>query len=262
MARIGAQARQDAFDDLNEAQRQAIEHGDAPLLVIAGAGSGKTKTLSARVARLLRDGADPNRILLLTFSRRAASEMTRRVASAIAEAANVSEIALPWSGTFHAIGARLLRELAPVIGLSTDFTIHDRADSADLMGMLRHDLGFGSGAKRFPMKGTCISIYSRAMNAEEPLAETLAQMFPWCRGWEAELKQLFAAYVEAKQTQNVLDYDDLLSYWADAMEQPSLAAEIAARFDHVLVDEYQDTNKLQARILMRLKPDGRGVTVV
>ncbi|MEJ0060136.1 MAG: ATP-dependent helicase [Terricaulis sp.] len=263
MARIGPHAiRQDAFDDLNEAQRLAVEHGDGPLLVIAGAGSGKTKTLSCRVARLLQAGADPSRILLLTFSRRAASEMTKRVGAAIARSGVSSEIALPWSGTFHAIGARLLREYAPVLGLSGDFTIHDRSDSADLMGMARHNLGFGEGAKRFPMKGTCLAIYSRAMNADEPIAEVLASLFPWCRPWEAELKQLFAAYVKMKQKQSVLDYDDLLSYWADAMASPQIAAEIAARFDHVLVDEYQDTNRLQARILMALKPDGRGVTVV
>lgn len=258
MSRIASATKQNAFDDLNDAQRAAVEHTDGPLLVIAGAGSGKTKTLSCRVARLIAEGADPNRILLLTFSRRAATEMTRRVASTIAGA----EVALPWSGTFHAIGARLLRELGPVIGLKPDFTIHDRGDSADLMGLARHECGSGAGQKRFPMKSTCLSIYSRAINAEEPLGDVLAQTFPWCRNWEAELKQLFAKYVEMKQAQSVLDYDDLLLYWAEAMGQAEIAAEIAARFDHVLVDEYQDTNRLQARILMRLKPDGQGVTVV
>lgn len=258
MSRIGSATKQNAFDDLNDAQRAAVEHGDGPLLVIAGAGSGKTKTLSCRVSHLLQRGVDPNRILLLTFSRRAASEMSRRVSATV----SASEISLPWSGTFHAIGARLLRELAPAIGLKADFTIHDRGDSADLMGMARHEAGFGAGPKRFPMKGTCLSIYSRCVNADEPLADVLASMFPWCRAWEAELKTLFAKYVEMKQAQNVLDYDDLLLYWADLMEAPELAAEVAARFDHVLVDEYQDTNKLQSRVLMRLKPDGQGVTVV
>ncbi len=251
---------------LNEGQRAAVQFGigadgterDSALLVIAGAGSGKTKTLSCRVAHLLNRGADPNRILLLTFSRRAASEMNRRVGAVI----SASDVALPWSGTFHAIGARLLRELAPAIGLKPDFTIHDRGDSADLMGMARHEAGFGAGPKRFPMKGTCLSIYSRCVNADEPLGDVLASMFPWCRAWETELKALFAKYVEMKQAQNVLDYDDLLLYWADLMEAPELAAEVASRFDHVLVDEYQDTNKLQSRILMRLKPDGQGVTVV
>lgn len=253
MSRISAQA----LDELNEAQRAAVEHGLAPLLVIAGAGSGKTKTLSHRVAHLVANGADASRILLLTFSRRAASEMIARVGKVMA-----NDVRIPWAGTFHAIGARLLRDLAPVIGLDADFTIHDRSDSADLMGMVRQELGVATGAKRFPMKGTCLAIYSRVVNADETISEALAAAFPWCREWEAELKTLFAAYVEAKQKQNVLDYDDLLWLWAEAMREPALAAEVGARFDHVLVDEYQDTNKLQARILMAMKPDGRGVTAV
>jgi len=258
MSRIGSATMQNAFEDLNEAQRAAVEHGDGPLLVIAGAGSGKTKTLSCRVAHLLQRGADPGRILLLTFSRRAAAEMSRRVAATIC----LNEVVLPWSGTFHAIGARLVRELAPAIGVNPDFTIHDRGDSADLMGLARHEAGFGAGPKRFPMKGVCLAIYSRCVNGEEPLNEVLASSFPWCRNWEAELKALFAKYVEMKQAQNVLDYDDLLLYWADLMEERDLAAELTRRWDHVLVDEYQDTNKLQARILMRIKPNGDGVTVV
>jgi DNA helicase II / ATP-dependent DNA helicase PcrA len=245
------------LDDLNVEQRTAVEHGLDPLLVIAGAGSGKTKTLVSRVAHLIANGADPSRILLLTFSRRAASEMIARVGKVMA-----GDVRIPWAGTFHAIGARLLRELAPVIGVDPDFTIHDRADSADLMGMVRTELGVATGARRFPMKGTCLAIYSRAVNADEPVADALAAAFPWCREWEAELKGLFAAYVEAKQKQNVLDYDDLLWLWAEAMNEPALAADVGARFDHVLVDEYQDTNKLQARILLAMKPDGRGLTVV
>ncbi|MEZ5994390.1 MAG: ATP-dependent helicase [Hyphomonadaceae bacterium] len=253
MSRINAHA----FDDLNAEQRAAVEHGLEPLLVIAGAGSGKTKTLSCRVAHLVAQGADPSRILMLTFSRRAASEMIARVGRVMA-----GDVRIPWAGTFHAIGARLLRELAPVIGVDPEFTIHDRSDSADLMGMVRQELGVATGAKRFPMKGTCLAIYSRAVNADESVADALAAAFPWCREWEEELKRLFAAYVEAKQKQNVLDYDDLLWLWAEAMKEPALAAEVGARFDHVLVDEYQDTNKLQARILLAMKPDGRGVTVV
>ncbi|MBL8544118.1 MAG: ATP-dependent helicase [Hyphomonadaceae bacterium] len=246
-----------ALDDLNAEQRAAVEHGSEPLLVIAGAGSGKTKTLSCRVAHLVANGADPSRMLLLTFSRRAASEMIARVGKVMA-----GDVRIPWAGTFHAIGARLLRELAPVIGVDPEFTIHDRSDSADLMGIVRTELGVATGAKRFPMKGTCLAIYSRVVNADETISDALAAAFPWCREWEAELKRLFAAYVEAKQKQNVLDYDDLLWLWAEAMNEPALAAEVGARFDHVLVDEYQDTNKLQARILMAMKPDGRGVTVV
>lgn len=262
MSRIAA-ASFDAFADLNAEQRAAVDHGLEPLLIIAGAGSGKTKTLSARVARLIRDGASSHRILLLTFSRRAATDMIKRVGAAVSAATGVSrDVAIPWGGTFHAIGARLLREMAANVGLSEDFTIHDRSDSADLMAVVRHQLGLDQTAKRFPMKGTCLSIYSRCVNAEEPLQEVLLRRFPWCAEWESDLKRLFAAYVEAKQKQSVLDYDDLLLHWADLMDAPALAAVLRDRFDHVLVDEYQDTNRLQARILARLKPDGQGVTVV
>jgi DNA helicase II / ATP-dependent DNA helicase PcrA len=257
---------------LNPEQRRAVEHGCEapenvpPLLIIAGAGSGKTNTLATRVAHLVVSGADPRRMMLLTFSRRAAAEMQRRVERIVAQAlgprAGAMTDALAWSGTFHAIGARLLREYALDIGLDQAFTIHDREDSADLMNLVRHDLGFSKTEKRFPMKATCLAIYSRAVNAEAPLAEVLGTAFPWCAEWDDELRQLFGAYVEAKQKQNVLDYDDLLLYWAQMMTEASIAENLSGRFDHVLVDEYQDTNKLQASILLNLKPTGRGLTVV
>ena len=256
---------------LNPEQRRAVEFGGAdvtgapPLLIIAGAGSGKTNTLAHRVAHLVVSGVDSRRIMLLTFSRRAAAEMTRRVeritAHALRGKAGLAH-ALTWSGTFHAIGARLLREYAPQIGLDRAFTIHDREDSADLLNLIRHDLDLSKMEKRFPTKGTCLAIYSRAVNAETPLDEVLAAAFPWCATWEAQLRRLFAAYVEAKQRQHVLDYDDLLLYWAQMMAVPSIAEDVADRFDHVLVDEYQDTNRLQASILLALKPNGTGLTVV
>lgn len=272
---------------LNEAQRTAVIHGmedatesvgsagsagsayaaaqAAPLLVIAGAGSGKTNTLAHRVAYLIARGADPQRILLLTFSRRAAQEMSRRAGQVAARVLGLARDAvpmLPWAGTFHGVGARLLREYAAQIGLDADFTIHDRGDAEDLMGWVRHELGHSSKAQRFPLKSTCLSIYSRCVNTRAPLVDVLQDSFPWCADWIDALPPLFAAYVEAKQQQNVLDYDDLLLAWAEMMGEPSLAAAVAARFDHVLVDEYQDTNRLQAQILQRLKPDGRGVTAV
>ena len=208
--------RMDYLDRLNPDQRAAVEHGadgDArPLLIIAGAGSGKTDTLAHRVAHLVMSGADPHRILLLTFSRRAAAEMERRAERILNRASGTNASAgLIWSGTFHAIGARFLREYAERIGLDRAFTIHDREDSADLMNLVRHELGFSRTESRFPQKGTCLSIYSRAVNAEAPLDEVLGKAFPWCANWAAELKKLFAAYVEAKQRQNVLDYDDLLA---------------------------------------------------
>ncbi|SJM34961.1 ATP-dependent helicase [Mesorhizobium delmotii] len=255
---------------LNAEQCLAVEHGDGavagPLLVIAGAGSGKTSTLAHRVAHLIVRGADPRRILLMTFSRRAASEMAKRVERIAGEVlgrdASIITDALSWAGTFHGIGARLLRDYALEIGLDPAFTIHDREDSADLMNLARHELGFSKTEGRFPTKGTCLAIYSRAVNAQAPLGEILGSVFPWCAGWAEQLKALFARYVEAKQAQNVLDYDDLLLYWAQMAGEPEISAHLGGRFDHVLVDEYQDTNRLQAAILTALKPDGSGLTVV
>ncbi|WP_394889228.1 ATP-dependent helicase [Mesorhizobium sp. AaZ16] len=262
------------LEKLNPEQRRAVEHGvgisdgriGGPLLIIAGAGSGKTNTLAHRVGHLIVNGADPRRILLMTFSRRAASEMARRVericVQVLGANAGVMTDALAWAGTFHGIGARLLRDYAEQIGLDPAFTIHDREDSADLMNLARHQLGFSKMESRFPTKGTCLAIYSRAVNSELPIDEVLGSFFPWCAGWSAQLRELFAAYVEAKQAQNVLDYDDLLLYWAQTVSDPLLADDIGGRFDHVLVDEYQDTNRLQASILKALKPGGRGMTVV
>jgi DNA helicase-2/ATP-dependent DNA helicase PcrA len=192
--------------------------------------------------------------------------MCRRVARILAQLAHgkarspASSIA--WSGTFHSIGARLLRQYAARVGLAPGFTIHDREDSADLMNLVRHELGFSAKAKRFPLKGTCLAIYSSIVNTASTLQQTLQLTYPWCAEWEEELQRLFLAYVEAKQAQCVLDYDDLLLYWARMVEQPSLGREIGERFSHVLVDEYQDTNRLQATILLAMKPDGCGLTVV
>jgi len=262
------------LEELNAEQRRAVEYGLAeadgslvpPLLVIAGAGSGKTSTLAHRVARLVVSGADPGRILLMTFSRRAAAEMTRRAGwisgQALGSHADNMAASLTWAGTFHAIGARLLREYAGQIGIDPAFTIHDREDSADLMNLVRHELGLSQTETRFPTKATCLAIYSRTVNTELSLDVVLRECFPWCGEWERQLRNLFARYVEAKQAQSILDYDDLLLYWAEAAKERALAADMGGRFDHVLVDEYQDTNRLQSSILHALKPDGVGLTVV
>ena len=270
------------LDDLNPGQRAAASHGIAqlragaaiapvpPLLVIAGAGTGKTTVLAHRVAHLVLNGAAPGRILLLTFARRMAGEMIRRAEAICARAAGADTQkrhtmptnAFEWAGTFHAVGAKLLRLHAHSIGLNPDFSILDRGDAADLMDLVRDDLAFSHSSRRFPKKGTCLAIYSYAVNARAPLADTLQRAFPWCAEWEKELTQLFGAYVAAKQAQDVLDYDDLLLYWAQMMAADEVARTVAERFDHVLVDEYQDTNALQAGILFGLSPSGHGLTVV
>jgi len=264
------------LDELNTGQRAAAEYGITPggarnappLLIIAGAGTGKTKTLAHRVAHLVLNGAHPGRILLLTFARRMAAEMARRV-EVICARANFGHAAIPassfeWSGTFHAVGAQLLRLYAHCIGLDPNFSILDRGDAADLMDLVRDDMGFAEtrGRARFPKKGTCLAIYSYAVNARTPLKDTLGRAFPWCADWEKELTTLFGNYVATKQAQGVLDYDDLLLYWAKMMEVEDVARLVAGRFDHILVDEYQDTNSLQADILFGLSPQGTGLTVV
>jgi DNA helicase II / ATP-dependent DNA helicase PcrA len=270
-------SRREYLDALNPAQQEAATFGErrdgeslaaGPLLVIAGAGTGKTMTLAHRVAHLVVEGVDTRRILLLTFTRRAALEMTRRVESILRQAladrisGELPAGILPWSGTFHSIGNRLLRRFAQNLGLDPGFSVLDRGDAADLMDVVRHELGLSRKSRRFPKKDTCLAIYSRCVNAQESLQETLRHAYPWCTDWEDELRSLFRHYVTRKQETQALDYDDLLLYWSHLVGDEEFAAEIGSWFDHVLVDEYQDTNLLQATILAALKPDGSGVTVV
>lgn len=259
-ARAGAQA-------LNAEQQAAVDHApaDGALLVIAGAGSGKTATLAARTARHIAEGVAPNRLLLLTFSRRAAREMQRRVGQVLLAALGLpasSAVHLPWCGTFHSVGTRLLREAAAQIGLADGFTVLDRGDAEDLMGMARERLGLAARDRRFPLPGTCLAIHSRALNTGRPLPELLARDFPWCAPERVELERLFAAFAAAKRAQHSLDYDDLLLAWWHLMQEPAWAARIAARFDAVLVDEAQDINHLQAAIVQALRPTGCGLTLV
>ena len=234
---------------LNASQLAAATAPPSPLLIIAGAGTGKTNTLAHRVAHLITAGADPGRILLLTFTRRAAEIMTRRAERIVGKKTRMS-----WSGTFHSIANRLLRLHANTVGLDPSFTVLDRSDSADLLNVVRNDLGFARLPARFPRKDTCLAIYSHVVNTRGAIETTLKQSFPAYADWVEQLKALFLGYVEAKQTRALLDYDDLLLYWF------YLDGElIRRRFDHVLVDEYQDTNSLQAEIVLKL---GTSITVV
>ena len=250
----------DKYKKLNRAQREAACHGAGPLLILAGAGTGKTNTLAHRVAHLILEGANPQRILLLTFSRRAAIEMTRRTQRIVGELA--TQVRLPWSGTFHSIANRLIRRHCTRLGLHPNFSVLDRGDAADLMDVVRHELGYSKAERRFPRKDTCLAIYSHRVNTQGALRETLEHHFPWCAEWEDELTRLYRNYVERKLNNQALDYDDLLLYWHAMLGDEHLARDIGADFDHILVDEYQDTNVLQAEILQRLRPDGKGLTVV
>lgn len=266
-------------ETLNASQRRAALYGArsaegfsaGPLLIIAGAGTGKTNTLAHRVAHLLLEGVAPERILLLTFTRRAAQEMLRRAERIATEALanspragsiHINAARLLWSGTFHSIGNRLIREYAHVVGLEPSFSVMDRGDASDLLDVVRQELGFSKKEKRFPRKDTCLAIYSHKVNSRAPLAQTLQDAFPWCAEWADDLSKLFRRYVELKHSQQVLDYDDLLLYWHLLVQERELAQAIGARFSHLLIDEYQDTNTLQAEIVMAMKPHGAGVCVV
>jgi len=248
------------LDELNPEQRRAVVHEKGPLLVVAGAGSGKTRTLAYRVAYLLSGSVRPGRILLLTFTRRAAQEMVKRAMAIAERGTNVT--GRVWGGTFHATANRLLRIYARAAGLSEDFTVMDEADAQDLINVIRHDMDLASREKRFPRKRTCMSIYSRCVNGKQDIESVLERHFPWCAEWGDELKQLFKLYVQRKQERNVLDYDDLLLYWEQLVATDNMAKEIGGRFDHILVDEYQDTNTVQAGILKGMRRFNDNIMVV
>ncbi|MHB1345816.1 MAG: ATP-dependent helicase, partial [Thermoleophilia bacterium] len=267
--------RPDPWAQLDVSQRTAVLHGEEPLLIIAGAGTGKTTTLAHRVAHHIAGDVNPARILLLTFTRRAATEMLRRADAALtrppsALTADGSGTDAPrarlggrvWGGTFHSTAARLLRLHGRDIGLDPGFTILDRSDSEDLMGAVRTELGFTRTDRRFPQKATCLDIYSHCVNTRRPLEQALRGSFPWCTEHADDLRALFSGYVDRKAAGAVLDYDDLLVFWHGLLGDPAAGAAVRARFDRVLVDEYQDTNALQAEILALLCPKGRGLTVV
>lgn len=247
----------DWLDSLNAAQRDAVTHGEGPLLVIAGAGTGKTKTLACRVAWLMEQGISADRILLLTFTRRAAGEMIRRAGHMTSQ----GSAGAVWGGTFHAVANRLLRVYGGAIGLNRDFTVMDQGDAAELMNLLRTELGLAAKNRRFPKKGTLSSIYSRVVNSQEPLVRILDKAYPWCREEAEDIGRIFTAYVERKREQNVADYDDLLLFWG-ALCDSEAGSTIADRFEHVLVDEYQDTNSVQSAILRGMRKRHQNIMVV
>jgi DNA helicase-2/ATP-dependent DNA helicase PcrA len=248
------------LEELNPQQRTAVTHGSGPLLIVAGAGTGKTKTLACRVSYLIARKIPPAKILLLTFTRRAAEEMLKRATSVAA----VDELLTRqvWGGTFHSVANRLLRIYAKSAGLSPDFTILDRGDAEDFLNVIRNDLALSTKDKRFPRKSTCLEIYSHRVNGNEALEKVLKRDFPWCASWQNELNLLFREYALRKQKQHLLDYDDLLLYWYYLLQEKEFAKNIGDRFEHVLVDEYQDTNPIQAGILQGMRKDNLNITAV
>ncbi|MEY2460731.1 MAG: ATP-dependent helicase UvrD/PcrA [Acidimicrobiaceae bacterium] len=249
------------FPALTDQQRAAVDHPGGHLLIVAGAGTGKTTTLASRLAALVERGTAPERILLLTFSRRAASELLRR-----AEALAGHDVARRvWGGTFHAVGNRVLRRHGRLLGLDPDFTVLDQADAADLLALVRSELhahdGEQTSDRRRAKKDTMAAILSRVINTATPLSKVLHETFPWCAEEHVELKATFEAYTARKRSTLVLDYDDLLLCWS-ALVRSAAAAPLLDQFDHVLIDEYQDTNALQAEIVAAMAGGGATITAV
>jgi DNA helicase-2/ATP-dependent DNA helicase PcrA len=237
-----------SLEGLNDEQRRAASHAGGPLLVIAGAGTGKTTTLCARVAWLVEEGVRPERILLLTFTRRAAREMLAR-ARALVGAASSGRFVV--GGTFHSVAYRAILREGPALGLD-GVNLLDASDAADLLDLLREEAGLAATGKRFPRKGTLFDIYSRTVNAQRGLADVIDESFPWCGDYRDEIAALFRAYTRRKRQLNAIDLDDLLLYWHAAATNDRLGSRLASQYDHVLVDEYQDVNALQVEIVRAL----------
>ncbi len=248
----------DYVADLDDAQREAVEHDAGPLVVAAGAGTGKTRTLTARVARLIDSGVAPERILLLTFTRRAAAAMTSRAAALCSDPSVTQRM---WSGTFHAVAHRLVAEHTQHLGLE-DVTVLDPGDVTDLIDLLREEHGLTGTSNRLPTSQSLADIYSRAVNTGVPTRTVMSDQFPWCLDHADAINALLKSYVERKRARGLLDFDDLLLYWRALLADPSVGDRLRARWDWVLVDEYQDVNQIQVDIVRLLRPDGVGLTVV
>jgi DNA helicase-2/ATP-dependent DNA helicase PcrA len=248
------------LDQLNAEQRAAATHAGGPLLILAGAGTGKTTTLCARVAWLLAEGVPAERMLLLTFTRRAAREMLERV-RVLAERV-VPNAGRVVGGTFHSVAHRMVRLHASSLGLSPGFGVLDAGDGADLLDLVRQEHGQAAARRRFPRAQTMLDIYSRTVNAQTPLAKVLAESFPWCEEHCDVLADTFRDYGTRKRALGLLDLDDLLLYWRALAADEVIGAQMADTFDHVLVDEYQDVNGLQVEIVASLRAERRGLTVV
>jgi DNA helicase-2/ATP-dependent DNA helicase PcrA len=247
------------FEQLNESQRGAVRHPGGPLLILAGAGTGKTTTLCGRVAWLVGEGVAPERILLLTFTRRAAREMLQRARAIVAMPGGARGVL---GGTFHSVAHHFVRHHAAALGLPAGFGVLDAGDAADVLDLLREEHGHAQRERRFPKKTTLLDLYSRTVNAQRPLSEVLGEAFPWCAEHGEDIASLFKAYTARKRALGVVDLDDLLLYWRALTADDVVGAELEQRFDHVLIDEYQDVNGLQVEIVRNLRRERRDVTAV
>ena len=254
-----------AGGELNDEQRRAATHAGGPLLVLAGAGTGKTRTLVSRAAWLRDQGIEASRILLLTFTRRAADDMLARVESMrsrTADSGRPGSAERICGGTFHAIAHRIIRQHAESFSLPPQFSVIDPADMADVLDVLRADHGLVGTERRAPRAAVCADIYTRCVNTQATIADVVAAGFPWCHDFTARLAGLFRAYVAHKRGHGLVDFDDLLLLWRAALADPAAGPALRGLFDAVLVDEYQDVNAVQAEIVRLLRPDGSGLTCV
>ena len=244
--------------ELNEEQREVVLAGSGPILVIAGAGSGKTRTLVYRVARLIESGTDPGRILLLTFTNKAARDMLRRVETLL-----TVDTRRLMGGTFHSVGNRLLRRFGSRVGLGANFTILDPEDAREMLETSTSDRKIPVVERRFPRGDVLLDLDSYTINTSRPFSEVLSDRAPHFAPLEAEIVSVFERYRERKRAANACDYDDLLLSWKRLLEESAEAArQLQGSYEHVLVDEYQDTNRLQGEIVDGMAKGRRNVTVV
>src|SRR3954465_14665043 len=237
-------------------RRGAPPQPGGPLLILAGAGTGQTTTLCSRVAHLVSEGVPSERILLVTFTRRAAREMLQRSRGLVPASAKVL------CGTFHSVAHRLVRRHAAALGLPGGFGLLDPRGAARVPPPPRAEHGHAASRTRFPRKATLLDIYSRTVNAQLPLSAVIAEHFPWCEEHREAISALFKAYTARKRTLGVADLDDLLLYWRALARDEVIGPRMAAAFDHVLVDEYQDVNGLQVDLVRALASHGPAVTAV
>ncbi len=233
---------------LNPAQFEAVTHREGPLLVVAGAGSGKTRTLIYRVARLIESGVPPGAILLLTFTRRASQEMLRRAEQLVGDRTRAVA-----GGTFHSFANTVLRKWGEPLGLKPNFTILDRADMEDVINLLRSRMGFGSRERRFPKKGTLTEAISMARNKRRKLEDEIQLDFPHLIEHSGEILQLAQKYEAYKRERGLLDYDDLLDKLVELLQQyANVRKRLSDTYRYIMIDEYQDTNEVQAEIVRLL----------
>ena len=242
--------------ELNSEQLDVVLHGDGPCLVLAGAGSGKTRTITYRVAYLLEQGVAPENILLVTFTNKAAAEMVSRMQHLTGRSEK-----LPWAGTFHSIGHRILRRHAEVLGYQSNFSILDSDDSESLVKLCAKDYPSSKG-KKFPSAGVLQSIISFARNAQMPIAEVLEARFSAYEMWSGAIESIAAEYDQRKKTANSMDFDDLLTNWLLLLDKPEILKKYSEQFKYILVDEYQDTNKIQAAIVCKLAQTHQNILAV